>query len=122
MSEDVAFGEFIRSKREAKGKTLRGFAAELDIAPAYMSDIEKGNRNPPEKHLEKMIGILELSGEELNKFYDLVGKERRGISPDISDYVFKNEIARVALRCARDNNITAKQWQEFIDKIKKEKQ
>ena len=43
------FGEFIKEKRSAIGKTLRGLAADLDIAPAFMSDIEKGHRYPPSK-------------------------------------------------------------------------
>ena len=43
------FGEFIAEKRKSRGLTLRGLAAELGIVPAYMSDIEKGNRYPPDK-------------------------------------------------------------------------
>lgn len=46
---EMAFGKFIEERRKALGLTLRGFAAELDIAPAYMSDIEKGRRYPPDK-------------------------------------------------------------------------
>ena len=49
------FGEFIAEKRKSRGLTLRGLAAELGIVPAYMSDIEKGNRYPPDK--DKLYGI-----------------------------------------------------------------
>ena len=31
------FGKFIEQKRKARGLTLRGMAAELNIAPAFMS-------------------------------------------------------------------------------------
>lgn len=49
------FGKFIETKRKALNKTLRGLAAELDTAPAYMSDIEKGHRYPPDKDYQRSI-------------------------------------------------------------------
>ena len=43
------FGRFIEAKRKEKGINLRKFAELIDnMAPAYLSDIEKGNRYPPE--------------------------------------------------------------------------
>jgi len=120
MNDEMSFGEYVKVRREIKGKSLRGFAAELGIAPAYLCDIEKGNRNPPEKHLAKIIELLDISGEEINRFYDLVGAEKKGVSPDLKDYIYKNELARVALRRARDNNISDKMWQKIIKQISKE--
>ena len=35
------FGQFVRNKREEKKINLRKLAEILDIAPAYMSDMEK---------------------------------------------------------------------------------
>ena len=46
--DTVTLGSFIRERRESLGKTLRGFAAELDIAAPYLHDIEKDNRTPSE--------------------------------------------------------------------------
>ncbi len=119
MDEEMSFGEYLKAKREANNKTLRGFAAELGIAPAYLCDIEKGNRNPPEKHLAKIIELLDIEGEELNKFYDLVGAAKKGASPDLSDYIYQNSYARVALRRARDNNTTDEQWKKIIKQLGK---
>ena len=45
--DERTFGKFVRQRREELGKTVRGFAAELNITPAYLSDIEKGNRAAP---------------------------------------------------------------------------
>ena len=33
------FGSFLREKRMARGLTLRGMAAKLDLSPVYMSNI-----------------------------------------------------------------------------------
>ena len=47
--DTMTLGSFIKERREQLGKTLRGFAAELDIAAPYLHDIEKDNRTPSEK-------------------------------------------------------------------------
>lgn len=120
MSSELSFGEYARNRRESLGKSLRGMAAEIGIAPAYLSDIEKGNRPAPSKHLPAIISSLKVPDEDLDSFYDLVGENRNSISPDITEYVSNTEIARVALRKARDHNITLKQWQDFIDSIGKD--
>ncbi len=116
------FGKYIEEKRKAKSMTLRGFAAELEIAPAYMSDIEKGHRYPPDKDkLEAMVRILDLSQEETDKMYDLAAKEKDNtVSPDLPEYIMETEKARVALRMARDNGATDATWQKVIDMLEAE--
>lgn len=111
------FGEYIKARREALGKSIRGLAAELEMTPAYLSDIEKGYRYAPEKHLEKIITALGISGEEINRFYDLAGQSRNNNYPDLTVYIGSSEKARIALRKARDIGISDSQWQEFIDTI-----
>ena len=116
------FGKFIETKRKALNKTLRGLAADLDIASAYMSDIEKGHRYPPDKDkLEKMAELLNLSEEEKNKMFDLAaGEKDNSVSPDLPEYIMGTEKARVALRMARDNGATDATWQKIIDMLEKE--
>ena len=97
------FGKFIEEKRKARGMTLRGLAAELDIAPAFMSDIEKGHRYPPKKDkLEEMAIILRLNEEDKHTMFDLAGEEKEnGVSPDLPEYIMANDKVRTALRMAR---------------------
>ena len=111
------FGKYIEQTRKAKNMTLRGLAAELDIAPEYMSDIEKGHRYPPDKDkLEAMVKILGLSGEESDRMYDLAAHEKDNtVSPDLPEYIMGTEKARVALRIARDMEATDEDWQKIID-------
>ena len=123
MSNDIApsdypnFGEYVRARREAMGKSLRGLAAELDMTPTYLNDIEKGNRSAPEKHLAKMVEVMGIIGEHINCFYDLAGKSRNDVYPDLNPYIGEKRIARVALRKARDLDIPDSKWQEFIDNM-----
>lgn len=113
----MTFGKFIRERRAALGKSLRSVAAEIEMAPAYLSDVEKGNRWPPSKYLKKLAEVLQIPESEMNTYYDLVGEVREGDYPDLTDYIGKTDLARVALRVARDNDIPNEKWQAFIDDI-----
>lgn len=117
---DLSFGKFIEERRKALGITLRGLAAELDIAPAYMSDIEKGRRYPPDKKLDDIARILKLEGKEKNEMLDKAAMTRdKAVSPDLPEYIMEKDLARVALRRARDGRLSDEGWQEVIDLINK---
>ena len=117
---EMAFGKFIEERRKALGLTLRGFAAELDIAPAYMSDIEKGRRYPPDKKLDEIAQILKLNETENNSMLDLAAMAKtKTVSSDLPEYIMEKDLARVALRRARDGKLSDEGWQEVIDLIDK---
>lgn len=117
---ETAFGKFIEERRKALGLTLRGFAAELDIAPAYMSDIEKGRRYPPEKKLDEIAQILRLQGEQKTHMLDLAALAKTKTVPsDLPEYIMEKDLARVALRRAKSGNLSDEGWQEVIDLINK---
>ena len=118
------FGKFIETKRKSKRLTLRGLASALEIAPAFMSDIEKGHRYPPQKDkLQKMAEILSLNEDDTHKMYDLAGSERANmVSPDLPDYIMGHDKVRVALRLARDHGASDKEWQKVIDVLENEQE
>lgn len=41
------FGQFLRSKRLAKGFSLRRFAELVGVSPTYLSQVEQANCDPP---------------------------------------------------------------------------
>ena len=114
-----AFGKFIEEKRKALGKTLRGLAGELGIAPAFMSDIEKGHRYPPNRDkLYELARILNLNEEATTTMFDLAaGEKENAVSPDLPEYIMGSEKARVALRMARDNNASEATCQKVIEML-----
>lgn len=120
---DNKFGEFVKAKRLEKGISLRKLAEELDIVPAYMSDIEKGRRYPPDKEkIYKITEVLTLDQEETDTLFDLAAYSRaNGVSPDLSDYVMGVDNLRTALRKARDINAGEDDWQRIIDMLEAEK-
>ena len=116
------FGKFIEQKRKALGITLRGLAADLGIAPAFMSDIEKGHRYPPNREkLYELARLLHLNEEDTNTMFDLAaGEKENTVSPDLPEYIMGNEKARAALRMARDNNASDATWQKVIEMLEQE--
>ena len=123
MEETRTFGSYVREKRLAAKVNLRKLAAILDIAPAYMSDIENNHRYPPEKEkIYKIAEALNLTQEETDDLFDLAaGNKKNSVSPDIADYIMNQEKSRVALRLARDLGAGEKEWEKVIRMLEESK-
>ena len=96
-------------------------ADELGIKAPYLSDIEKGNRNPPSfEMLEKISDILKLTASDRNVMFDYAGEERNQVSPDLPDYIMNLPEARTALRKARDKGKDAEFWNQITQTLDKD--
>lgn len=115
-ADAYTFGKFVRERREALNKTVRGLAAELGVTPAYLSDIEKGNRYAPKNRLEDLFLLLKISDDQKSAFYDLAALTR-GEYEDINPYLGKQHWARVALRKAKQVDLPDEQWIAFIEQM-----
>ena len=104
---EQTFGSFLREKRMARGLTLRGMAAKLDLSPVYMSNIENDRRAAPsQEYLERMALLLQLDKPEREWMLDLAAKSKQNrVSADLPDYT------------AREADATDQEWQDFIDRI-----
>ena len=118
--EEISLGAFLCNRRERVGKSLRSFAVELNIAAPYLHDIEKDNRTPSDRLLPALIEGLSLSKQDEILLYDLIGQRRQGLYPDLSSYIQNTDLARVALRKARDNQIKDDLWLRIINSIDQE--
>ena len=118
----LPFGEYVKQRRESLSMTMRDFAEKVKISPAYLCDIEKGNRRPPEKYLEKFAEVLQMTdSEELNAFYDSAGVSKNGQHVDINTYIDGLPSARMALRTAKDKQYTDEDWMRLVEIIKQKK-
>lgn len=115
------FGEFLIAKREENDITLREMARMLDVSPTFMSDVEKNRSTPKAERLEKLAEVLHLDSDEKAVMYDLVGKQRDSVAPDLPEYIKGRDYVSVALRTARDLDIGEKEWLEFVAELKKRK-
>ncbi len=116
---EQTFGSFLREKRIARGLTLRGMAAKLDLSPVYLSNIENDRRPAPTRaYLERLEQELHLNKAETEQMLDLAAKSQNNrVSADLPDYIMDREIVRAALRTAREADATDQEWQDFIDRI-----
>jgi transcriptional regulator with XRE-family HTH domain len=71
---DTPLGTFIRKQRELQALSMRQLANLAGISNPYLSQIERGLREPSEKVLEALATNLELSADAL---YEQAGRTRR---------------------------------------------
>lgn len=57
---DYSFGGQLRTKRQIRCLTLSQLARQLGITAAYLSDIERGNRNPGDAVAAKIAAEFDL--------------------------------------------------------------
>ena len=116
------FGEFLQRKRTEKQITLRKMAEMIGITAPYLTDIEKDRRNPPKmEKLELISQILMLNDEDKTTMYDLAGKKRNSVAPDLPDYIMEHDYVSSALRTARDLDASEADWLKFVEELRQRK-
>lgn len=95
----MTFGEFIRQKRIEKGMGMRELSEMVGIAPSYLSDIEKGNRNAPnEDTVECIMFSLGLINNDYFMALDLAADTHEDIPADIKKYLLEHRELYTELR------------------------
>lgn len=118
------FSEYLREKRMEKNITLRKMAKDLGISVSYLSDIESGHKMAPNSKEDKYKNLieditvyLELNNSDKEKLVMLADRdlvEHGHISNDITSYMGVTPLASVALRKAKETNLTDEDWEMII--------
>lgn len=120
--DKYTFGKCIRARREELGRSVRELAKTIKMSPIYLSDIERGLRAAPLvntkgiDYMENLIRELHIMDSEILAF-KAMAEVTKGQYVDISSYLSKTPMARVALRLADENDIPDEEWQKFIERI-----
>jgi len=61
----AAFGQNVRKRREALQFTQEGLAEKADLDRTYISDIERGTRNPGVKNVVRLAKALGVTTAKL---------------------------------------------------------
>ena len=100
----TTFGEHVRRLRTEKGIGQRELARALDVSPSYVNDIEKDKRVAPRPKLVKaMAEILDADAEHI---FDLAGRSRNTIPPDVGELVLDNPEVVGLLRAIADYSLS----------------
>ncbi len=116
---NITFGEYLTAKREEKDITLRELARKLEVSAPFLSDVEKNRRAPlTQERLEKLAEVLSLSVEEKAEMYDIVGRQKGSVAPDLPEYIMERDYVSAALRTARDLDAGEAEWAKFVEDLK----
>ena len=116
------FGDFISRKRIEKKITIRKMADMLGVSAPFLTDVEKDRRNPFDiEKLNQLAHILELTKEEKDEMFNLAGKKRNAVAPDLPEYIMQRDYVSAALRTARDLDAGEEEWQRFVEELRKRK-
>lgn len=116
------FGEFLQKKREEKKITLRKMADMLGFSAPFLSDVEKDRRNPPEyDKLQLIASVLALNEDDQETMFNLAGRRRKTVAPDLPEYIMQRDYVSSALRTARDLDASEEEWLAFVEELKRRK-
>lgn len=101
--EPESLGEFIRKQRELHELSMRQVAEMSGISNPYLSQIERGLREPSERVMEAIAKSLEMSAEKL---YEQSGRGADGDEDGPSE---------VELAIKNDKRLTARQRQALLE-------
>ena len=112
----MTYGEYLKYKREEKQISLREVARTLGVSAPFLSDVENNRRGPlTEERLADLAKVLNLNEKEKAKIYDIVGKQKGLLAPDLNPYVTERPYVNAALRTARNLEANEEDWQWFTD-------
>ena len=118
----VTFGEYLKHKRDEKQISLREVARTLGVSAPFLSDVENNRRGPlTEERLADLAKVLNLNEKEKDEMYDIVGKQKGLLAPDLNPYVTERPYVNAALRTARNLEANEEDWQRFVDDLIKRK-
>jgi transcriptional regulator with XRE-family HTH domain len=104
-ARDSPLGEYIRQQRELQKLSMRQLADLVGISNPYLSQIERGLREPSEKVVDAIARNLELSAEALHA----QGGRRRDENDD------GGEEPAVVAAIRADPRLTARQRQALLE-------
>jgi transcriptional regulator with XRE-family HTH domain len=101
---DSPLGEYIRRQRELQKLSMRQLADLVGISNPYLSQIERGLREPSEQVVDAIARSLELSAEALHEH-----SGRRGAQDD------DHEEPAVVAAIRADPRLTGRQRQALLE-------
>lgn len=120
MEQLMSFGDYMQQRRSSMMRQ-KVMAERLGITVSYLCEIENSRKDPPQYDLLiRMADVLNLQGKDREKFFDLAGKGRNEVSPDLPEYIMYSDVAetvRMALRTAKNSKASVQDWLDFVQKM-----
>ena len=112
-----SFGATLRRLRENANKTLKELANAMGVSVVYVSDIERGRRNPPQG--EKLMQIANFFKMPVSELEDLADRERKRVELNLDSRT--ETVSDAALVLARRwDTITDEEASKILKILNKE--
>lgn len=106
----MSVGHTIREARYRSGYSLRELARLIEIAPAYLSDIERNLRTPTER-------VLWAIAKRIDVDFDLLMRQAGRIPETVRQYVLREELAGRILRIMADAQLGSGDLQKILQVV-----
>lgn len=103
MADEASLGEIIRRQRELNALSMRQFAQMVGISNPYLSQIERGLREPSEGVVESIARSLEMSADALYEQAGWASAEEESTEPAVIEAV------------RADTSLTGRQRQALVE-------
>lgn len=78
-------GKILRIIRINTGDSMRGMAEKLSLSASYLSAIENGKRNVPEKFEEKITSVYNLSEKDVTNLRDAISQTSERVKVNLTE-------------------------------------
>ena len=102
-NQKKVFGSYIRELRIQNEIGQRELAKKIGIAASYLNDIEKNKRSAPKSNIIKKLSLILKA--ELDLLNDLAGNSKKGLAPDIIEYIETKPNIVSLIRAVKNNNL-----------------
>ena len=106
----MSVGHTLREARYRSGYSLRELARLIEIAPAYLSDIERNLRTPTER-------VLWAIAKRIDVDFDLLMRQAGRIPETVRQYVLREELAGRILRIMADAQLGSGDLQKILQVV-----
>jgi len=103
VADEASLGEIIRRQRELSALSMRQFAQMVGISNPYLSQIERGLREPSEGVVESIASSLEMSADALYEQAGWASAEAERTEPAVIEAV------------RADTSLTGRQRQALVE-------
>lgn len=117
-----SFGSCVKKRRKDLEINIRQMATEIGMTPAYLSDIEKGNRYAPSGNtskvdfLTKMSHVLSLDQKQTKNFFMLAYLSQSSCPKNLREYFSLHQEALFVFLTAIDENWSNDDWKKLLAK------
>jgi transcriptional regulator with XRE-family HTH domain len=116
----MSFTNLVKDLRIARKLTLRQFCAEAGVDPSNWSKVERGLNPPPgdAPTLKAIAGVLGLTGEARQQFFDQAALARSELPADIASDERVLAALPAFFRAVRGSELDETKLREFIADVR----